>query len=152
MQWPARNKQPGKREILVSKTRLQRIADRIREELSEILLKQVSDPRLIGISITEVKVDRELAFADVHVSALEGSSRSKEVLDGLRHAQGFLRHELAQRIDLRVFPRLRFHWDPTYERAEKIERLIASLQEDEGQQSTPVDTPPPPNEDEIVHD
>ena len=115
---------------MVSKLRLQRINDRIREELSEILLQEVSDPRLVGISITDVKVDRELAYADVFVSALEGSERWQEIHEGLQHAQGFLRRELSQRVELRVFPRLRFRWDPTFERAERIERLIASLHED----------------------
>jgi ribosome-binding factor A len=118
---------------VVAKTRLQKIAERIKEDLSEILIQEVSDPRLGGISITDVKVDRELAFADIYVSALEGSERAKEVIEGLVHAQGYLRRALALRIDLRTFPRLRFHWDPTYERAEKIERLIASLHDEEEQ-------------------
>ena len=115
---------------MVSKLRLQRINDRIREELSEMLLQEVSDPRLVGISITDVKVDRELAYADVFVSALEGSERWQEIHEGLKHAQGFLRRELSQRVELRVFPRFRFRWDPTFERAERIEQLIASLHED----------------------
>lgn len=114
---------------MVSKLRLQRINDRIREELSEMLLQEVSDPRLEGISITDVKVDRELAYADVFVSALEGSERWPQIHEGLEHAQGFLRRELSRRVELRVFPRLRFRWDPTFERAERIERLIASLHE-----------------------
>jgi len=114
---------------VVSKNRLDRINERIREELSEMLLTQVSDPRLSGISVTDVDVDRELAYANIYVSALEGNERSKEILDGLEHASGFLRHELAVRIDLRTFPRLRFHWDGTFERAERMEDLFASLQE-----------------------
>lgn len=116
---------------VVSKLRLQRISDRLREELSEMLIQDISDPRLSGISVTDVKVDRELAFADIYVSAIEGSERAKEVLEGLHSAQGFIRRELSRRVDLRSFPRLRFHWDPTYERAEHIERLIASLQNDD---------------------
>ncbi len=115
---------------MVSKLRAQRIADRIREDLSEMLLQEVSDPRLIGVSITDVQVDRELTQANIYVSALEGSARSKEVLDTLEHAQSFLRHALSQRIELRAFPHLRFHWDPTFERADRIERLIASLHND----------------------
>jgi ribosome-binding factor A len=115
---------------VVSKLRLQRINDRIREELSEILLQEVSDPRLEGISVTDVKVDRELAYADIYISALEGNERWKEIHEGLEHAQGFLRHELSQRIELRVFPHLRFRWDATFERAERIEQLIASLHEE----------------------
>jgi len=112
---------------MVAKSRTFRIADRIREELSEILIQQTQDPRLIGVSVTDVKVDRELTFADVFFSSLEGSERANEIMEGFRHAQGFLRSELARRVELRVFPRLRFHWDPTFERAERIERLIASL-------------------------
>jgi ribosome-binding factor A len=124
-----------------SKIRLQRIADRIRQELSEMLVKEVADPRLSGISVTDVKVDRELAWADVFVSAVEGQQRSKEVLEGLRSAVGFLRRALTERVDLRVFPRLRFHWDPTPERADHIERIMAALREEEALRAAaaPVD-------------
>jgi ribosome-binding factor A len=112
---------------VVSKLRSQRISDRIREELSEILIQQISDPRLGGVSITDVTVDRELTVAEIYFSSLDGSERSQEILEGFQHAQGFLRRELSQRVELRVFPHLRFHWDPTFERADRIERLIASL-------------------------
>jgi ribosome-binding factor A len=98
-----------------------------------MLIQEISDPRLEGVSITDVRTDRELAYANIYVSALEGSERSKEILEGLEHAQGFLRRELTQRIELRTFPRLRFHWDPTMERAERIEQLIASLHSNEEQ-------------------
>jgi len=110
-----------------SKLRIQRIADRIKQELSVMLVNQVSDPRLNGVSVTDVKVDRELSFADIYVSAVEGQSRSTEILQGLEHASGYLRTELASRVELRSFPRLRFHWDVTPERADHIERLLASL-------------------------
>lgn len=114
-----------------SKIRMQRISDRIRNELSEMLVKEVQDPRLLGISVTDVRVDRELAYADVYVSAVEGHERQKDVLDGLSSAAGFLRHELAARVELRAFPRLRFHWDPTPEKADHIEQVLASLRDEE---------------------
>ncbi len=113
-----------------SALRIQRIADRIRETLSEMIVMEISDPRLSGISITGVKVDRELTYADIFVSAVEGKERSAEVLAGLEHASGFLRHQLASRIELRVFPRLRFHWDPTPEKADHIERLISEIRKE----------------------
>ncbi len=113
-----------------SKLRLQRIADRIREDLSELLLHEVQDPRLRMVYITDVKVDRELAYADVYVSAVEGKARQAEILAGLEHAGGFLRSVLAQRMALRIFPRLRFHWDPTPEHADHIERLLAQLRQE----------------------
>jgi len=114
-----------------SGVRLQRIADRIREEISEMLIKEINDPRLHQIFVTDAKVDRELAFADIYISAVEGSARSSEILAGLEHASGFLRHELSARIELRSFPRLRFHWDPTPENADHIDRLIADLRKNE---------------------
>ena len=116
---------------MVSKKRGTRIAERIREELSELLIQRIQDPRLLGVTITDASVDSELTFVDIYFSAVEGSSRSAEIQAGFEHAQGFLRSELAHRVDLRHFPRLRFHWDPTYEQAEKIDRLIASLHKDE---------------------
>ena len=116
---------------MVSELRTQRIADRIKEVLYEMLNYEIADPRLSGISVTDVTVDRELAYAEIYVSALEGGERSQEILSGLEHAKGYLRKELAQRIDLRVFPRLRFHWDPTYDRAERIEQIMASLNDEQ---------------------
>jgi ribosome-binding factor A len=109
--------------------RLQRIADRIRQELSETLIREVSDPRLHLVYVTDVRVDRELAFADVYVSAVEGSARSADVLAGFESASGFLRRTLASRVELRAFPKLRFHWDPTPENADHIEKLLAGLRE-----------------------
>lgn len=116
---------------MVSKLRAIRIAERIRDDLAELLLQRVHDPRLVGVTVTGVEVDRELAYATIFVSALEGSARSAEILAGLEHAQGFLRRTLAQQIELRHFPQLRFRWDPTPENAEVIERLLASLMTEE---------------------
>ena len=110
-----------------SGNRLQRIADRIRQELSEMLIREISDPRLKQIYVTDVKVDLELAYADVFVSAVEGVSRSADVLAGLESASGFIKRNLAARVELRAFPRLRFHWDMTPENADHIEKILAEL-------------------------
>ena len=115
---------------MVSKLRASRIAERIRQEMSELLQRDIQDPRLDGIYFTDATVDRELAYAEIYVSALEGSQRSAEILAGLTHAQGFLRSELAKRVELRQFPRLRFHWDPTFEKAEKIGELLKQIEKD----------------------
>ncbi len=92
-----------------------------------MLIRELNDPRLKLIYVTDVKVDRELAYADVYVSAVEGTARSAEVLDGLESASGFIRRILAGRVELRVFPRLRFHWDPTPENADRVEKVLAEL-------------------------
>lgn len=127
-----------------SKLRLQRIGDRIRQDLSEmIVMGEIRDPRIAGITVTDVTVDRELAYADVYLSAIEGSERAVEALQGFTNASGYIRRALSDRIELRVFPRLRFHWDPTPERADRIERLLADLREDQ-----PVE-PAEESEDEL---
>jgi ribosome-binding factor A len=111
-------------------TRLKRIADRIQQEIAAMLvLGEINDPRLSGVSITDVTVDRELTYAEIYVSAIEGRERSSEILQGFESASGYLRHQLSKRIQLRIFPQLRFHWDPTPEHADHIERLIDAIHE-----------------------
>ncbi len=94
-----------------------------------MLIREVNDPRLKQIFVTGVKIDRELTHANVYVSAVEGASRSAEILAGLNSASGFLRRELSARVELRSFPKLIFHWDPTPENADHIEKLLAGLRE-----------------------
>lgn len=115
--------------VMPSGIRIKRIEDRIQQEVSELLIHEVNDPRLKQIFITDVKVDRELAYAEVYVSAVEGVSRSAEVLAGLESASGYLRRILSSRMELRSFPRLRFHWDPTPENADHIEKILAGLRD-----------------------
>ena len=119
-----------------SPIRLKKIADRIKDDLSELLIYEVEDPRLSGVMVTDVNVDRELYYANIYVSAIEGRERSKEVLAGLESASGFLRSQLAAGIELRTFPRLRFYWDPTPENADRIEYLIKQLHEEEAAKAT----------------
>lgn len=96
-----------------------------------MLIREISDPRLNQVFVTDVSVDRELAFANIYVSAVEGAGRAEEILAGLESASGFIRRTLSSRVELRVFPRLRFHWDPTPENADHIEKLLASIRTDD---------------------
>jgi len=109
---------------------MKRINDRFKEVLSVILLTKIADPRLADVSVTDVKVDRELDYANIYVSAPQGRVREKEVLEALNHAAGFLKYELANEIDLRIMPKLRFFWDVTPERADRIDTLLALLREE----------------------
>ncbi len=104
-----------------------RAAEQIRQILSELFLREVSDPRLQGLTVTEVTLDAELMFASVYVNALGDESRQDEVMTGLKQAAGFLRREVGKRVRLRHTPELIFHWDTTLERGARLNHLISSL-------------------------
>ncbi len=104
-----------------------RMEDRILAILSELLRREVSDPRLHNITFTEVKLDGELMYADVYVNALGDEAREKEVMEGLKRAASFLRRETGKRIRLRNTPELNFHWDTTLEHGERLSRLVEDL-------------------------
>ena len=118
---------------MVSESRSGRIADRIKRDLSMLFLHEINDPRLDGVSVTSVEVDRELAYADVYVSALDREERKKEIMEALQRAGGFIRSQLALSIShLRTFPVVRFHWDLIPERVDRIDQILAELEEEEG--------------------
>jgi ribosome-binding factor A len=104
-----------------------RMEERIRAILSDLLLREVSDPRLQGVTVTEVSLDGELMFADVYVNALGNEARQDEVMQALGRANGFLRREVGKRVRTRNTPELHFHWDETLEHAEHINQLLDSL-------------------------
>ena len=116
-----------KEDKMPSGVRLKRINDRIKQVLSLTLQGKMEDPRLNGVFVTEVNVDRELDYANIYISAVEGQSRAKEAIEALNHARGFLKYELSNEIDLRVMPKLRFYWDPTPEKADRIDTLLMQI-------------------------
>jgi len=111
----------------------ERAAHLIHNILSELIMTEVTDPALLGVTVTEVTVDREIEYADVYVHSLDDRD---EVMAGLQRASGFLRRELAVRTRFRKTPVLHFHWDVALEHGERIDELLASLdippEEDQG--------------------
>jgi ribosome-binding factor A len=112
----------------MSRIKQQRSAEQIRHILSELCRRHARDPRLQDITITEVKLDRELQYADIYVNALGDESREQEVMAALTKANGFLRRELGSRLRVRSVPVLHFHWDPTLAHAEHISQLLDTLE------------------------
>lgn len=108
--------------------RQKRTAERIRTTLSQLLLLEVKDPRLQGLTVTRVTIDRELLYADIYVHALAEDEREEEVMDALESASGFFRRELGQSsLRLRHVPYLHFHWDPSLAHADHINELLDTL-------------------------
>jgi ribosome-binding factor A len=111
----------------MSKIRKERTAEQILMILSDLLAREVSDPRLQDLTVTRVDIDRELQYADVYLNALGDESRENEVMQALDKAGAFLRYELAQRMTIRSVPELRFHWDPTLAHAEEVDQILRDL-------------------------
>lgn len=111
----------------MSKIRQKRTAEQLRLVLSELFLRELSDPRLHGITVTDVQIDRELEHADIYVSALGDESRETEVMAALGSAEGFLRRELASRVRMRKVPQLHMHWDPSLAHIQEVESILDNL-------------------------
>ena len=105
----------------------ERMSGQIRKILSQLILRDVADPRLQGITITEVELDPELLFAKIYVNALGEEERQPEVMFALERAKGYLRREVAKRVRLRKAPELIFRWDSSLERSERINELLSTL-------------------------
>ena len=117
---------------MASPVRQKRVADRIRAEIGDLLAREMSDPRLKLVTITDVSIDRELAYASIWVCRADGDAAKKEVLAALEGAKGFLRRELAARVQLRHAPQLVFHWDRAPDHADKIEHMLDEIKKTEG--------------------
>jgi ribosome-binding factor A len=111
----------------MSTIRQQRTAERIRTILTELFLREMRDPRLQAVTVTDVTIDRELQYADIYVSALGDEAREDEVMAGLVSASGFLRRELGAQLRLRNVPQLHFHWDALLAQAEHMDYILDQL-------------------------
>ncbi len=107
--------------------RQKRVAERLRQEISDLLQRELKDPRLALVSVTRVTIDRELSHADVYVSNLGEAADHQEMLAALDSALGFIRREVGRRIRLRLTPQIVFHWDPGLENVEHIGQLLDQL-------------------------
>ena len=111
--------------------RIDRINKLIRQELSELLHRQVKDPRLGGfITVTSVSTSADLKYAKVYVSQLDTQADRQDVLSTLSTAAGFFRRELTKSLRLRRIPELSFHWDDSIERAARILNLMDQLDQE----------------------
>ena len=107
-----------------SQTRLGRIDEEYRKEISNIISYKLKNPNVTGlISVTKVKVTNDLKYAKVYVSILN-SKNIKDTLAGLKKSSGFIRSELARKVNLRNTPELIFELDDSISYSMKIEELI----------------------------
>jgi ribosome-binding factor A len=116
-------------------SRLDRIADQMQRDLADLISNEVKDPRVGMATVNQVRVSKDLGYADVYVTLLtiddvnENSATVIESVKALNRAAGFLRTELARRIKLRTIPALRFHYDASVRRGRDMDALIAKARQ-----------------------
>ncbi len=107
--------------------RRERLSRSLRQELTELLITEVKDPRLTGVVITAVEFSGDLKLAHAYFSVVGDEERERQVADGLEQARGFLRHELGRRMKLHDPPALDFRRDMGFARADRVQRVLDRL-------------------------
>jgi len=110
--------------------RSEKIADLIRKEVSEMFLRTVKDPRIGLITITRVQVTEDCRLARIYFSVPGSGEERERSMEGLNSARGYVRRELARRVNLRYTPEIIFKFDPSIEYAIHIGEVLQSLQKE----------------------
>ncbi|MEI6092613.1 MAG: 30S ribosome-binding factor RbfA [bacterium] len=111
-----------------SYTRSTRIADLIKQEVANMFLNDVSDPRVKGITITDVRIGDDLKLAKIYYVSSE-KQEDELTVEGLSKVRGFIRRELAKRIDFRRVPEIEFDYDHVFEQGMKMENLLRNIKD-----------------------
>lgn len=120
-------------------SRAERVGGQIQKILSGILLKEIQDPRLEMTTISAVKMSKDLKIARVYFTATGGKSSADEALKGFKSAAGFLKRSLSGELDLRYMPDLVFFYDESFDYGERIEKVLKSLKNNDGQDNTTIE-------------
>lgn len=111
------------------KRRAQRMALQIQHEVSLIVTRTMRDQRVGFVTVTGVDLSPDLRYARIFVSALGSEKEQAQALETLRHASGWIRHELGQRIRIRFLPEIEFRADTSRQYGERIDHLLEGLKE-----------------------
>jgi ribosome-binding factor A len=107
--------------------RAEKVGDQIREVVSEILLRELKDPRIGFVTITKVAVSDDLRQARVYYSVFGGEQEKEASYEGLESATGYIKREIGRRMRLKYMPEITFFFDDSLEYGERIEELLQSV-------------------------
>jgi ribosome-binding factor A len=123
--------------------RARRVEEQLKRLLSDLVRREVKDPRVGLVTITSVEVSGDLTHASVYFTPFAGVGDAEAALEALRHAAGFLRHQVRNHMRLRVAPELEFRIDDSVERGARLSALIHDAVESDRRRHTEPD----PDED-----
>lgn len=115
----------------MSKKREQRVGELLKEEISQIILREMKDPRIGFVSVTDVEVSGDLRHAKVFISVYGSEKEKKETMEGLNQAKGFIRKLVGDRIKTYHTPEIIFRYDDSIEHGVHISNLIKEVRKEE---------------------
>ncbi len=124
----------------MGKKYLRRVSQLIRRKVTQLLLQESNDPRLQGVTITDVSVNRDTTRAEVYYSIIGTEDEIEETQVALNGAAGWLRNKMAPTLRLRNLPQLVFMYDPSLAYGAKIEALLQKLHEQDSEEDDDPDT------------
>jgi ribosome-binding factor A len=113
----------------MSSRRSERVSGLLREEISRAVRQVVRDPRIRGVTVTNVRLSSDLRHARVFYSVMGDSQQLEQVREGLRSARGVIRREVGRHVQLRYVPEIEFFFDDSLEHAQHIENLLRTIDE-----------------------
>ena len=119
--------------------RSERVSGLIQKTLSDILRKDIKDPRLDMTMITSVRVSQDLRHAQIYFSAWGGPENKEAVHEGFKKAHGFVKRALARKLGLRYMPELKFFYDDTFDYGSKIDKVLTSISTENDSNNTPTE-------------
>ncbi|HET7618919.1 MAG TPA: 30S ribosome-binding factor RbfA [Vicinamibacterales bacterium] len=122
-------------------SRADKVADQIREELAQLLSREVQDPGIGFLTLTRVKVTPDLQIARAYYTTLGDEAARRDTARALGRATPFLRRQLGQRLRLRRVPELEFFYDESIAHQDRIEQIIRDLHEEEAERGAREDDP-----------
>jgi ribosome-binding factor A len=111
--------------------RAERISEQIRQEISVMFSRELSDPRLIGASVTQVQVTGDLRLAKIYVAPRDTKEATAEMMNALHHASSYFRRQIASSIDLHFAPEIRFYTDKATIPGERLMQVLDQVQQEE---------------------
>ena len=114
----------------MSQLRIEKIQELMKQEISQIILRELKDPRIGFVTVTQVEVTGDLRNAKIYVSLMGSEQEIKDCWTGLQSSLGFIRREIGQRIRLRCTPELSFHLDKSLDYSAHIQELLMKIKQE----------------------
>lgn len=132
-----------------SGSRAERIADQIKDQVSQLLTFEVKDPAIGLITVTHVAMTRDMGLAHVYYTIVGDETERRRTAKALERATAFVRRRLAEDLNLRRAPEVRFHYDENIERQARVESLLREIAaEREAREAREAEATPEPGRDE----